>query len=100
MAGATLKYVWNNMADADKHITYSLADIQRYLQGGMNAREMHDLERAALEDPFLADALEGYREADMQQAPMHLTQIEKAIRQQNQKGKIVALPPTRSYFNW
>jgi TonB family protein len=34
-------------------------DIERYLQGKMSPAERHDLERRALEDPFLADALEG-----------------------------------------
>ncbi len=41
---------------------YSAADIQRYLQGKMSAAEMHAIEKAALDDPFLADALEGYRD--------------------------------------
>ena len=39
--------------------TYSATDIQKYLKGELSAREMHELEKAALEDPFLADALEG-----------------------------------------
>ena len=39
--------------------TYSAADIEKYLRGDLSPREMHDLENAALEDPFLADALEG-----------------------------------------
>lgn len=34
-------------------------DIERYLSGGMTPAEMHALEREALSDPFLADALEG-----------------------------------------
>lgn len=34
-------------------------DIERYLKGEMNADEMHALEKRALHDPFLADALEG-----------------------------------------
>jgi len=34
-------------------------DVQRYLNGELSAREMHDLEQQALDDPFLADALEG-----------------------------------------
>lgn len=41
-------------------MTYSASDLQRYLKGEMSAREMHNLEMAALEDPFLADALEGF----------------------------------------
>jgi outer membrane biosynthesis protein TonB len=34
-------------------------DIQRYLKGEMTPAEMHALEKKALSDPFLADALEG-----------------------------------------
>ena len=34
-------------------------DIERYLRGEMSPEEMHRFEKAALSDPFLADALEG-----------------------------------------
>lgn len=34
-------------------------DIERYLNGEMTPKEMHALEKKALSDPFLADALEG-----------------------------------------
>jgi TonB family protein len=34
-------------------------DIARYLSGRMSAAEMHALEKKALDDPFLADALSG-----------------------------------------
>lgn len=34
-------------------------DIKRYISGRMSAAEMHALERKALDDPFLADALYG-----------------------------------------
>ena len=48
------------MNNADKHIVHwSHADVQKYLNGELSAREMHDLEQQALDDPFLADALEG-----------------------------------------
>jgi hypothetical protein len=47
------------MSANDKYKHYSAADIQRYLQGDLSARDMQALEAAALEDPFLADALEG-----------------------------------------
>ena len=40
--------------------TYTAIDFARYHDGNMEAKEMHSLEKAALEDPFLADALEGY----------------------------------------
>lgn len=38
---------------------YSISDIQKYLRGELSAQEMRRLELAALEDPFLSDALEG-----------------------------------------
>jgi len=38
---------------------YSSADIQKYLEGKLSAAEMHAIEKAALDDPFLADAIEG-----------------------------------------
>lgn len=49
------------MEENDK-IYYTAADIDRYLRGKMTASEMHAMEKAALEDPFLADAIEGYGE--------------------------------------
>ena len=39
---------------------YNVHDFARYHSGTMPSDEMHALEKAALEDPFLADALDGY----------------------------------------
>src|SRR4051812_26825966 len=39
---------------------YKAADIAKYHSGGMSSAEMHRLEKAALDDPFLADALDGF----------------------------------------
>ena len=47
---------------------YTANDIERYYGGQLSAAEMHALERAALDDPFLADALEGYHHT---QTPAH-----------------------------
>jgi hypothetical protein len=48
------------MSESSKHISFSVSDIDRYHKGQMSAAERHALEKAALDDPFLADALEGY----------------------------------------
>ncbi|MBX2924610.1 MAG: carboxypeptidase-like regulatory domain-containing protein [Chitinophagaceae bacterium] len=49
------------MQGDNNHIkTYTAQDIDRYLNRQMSAAEMHALEKAALEDPFLAEAIEGY----------------------------------------
>ena len=42
---------------------YSAEEIRSYVLGQMNRDEMHAIEKAALEDPFLEDAIEGMREA-------------------------------------
>lgn len=48
------------MTGKDKHMPlYSSSDIEKYLSGELSDPEMHAMERAALDDPFLADALEG-----------------------------------------
>lgn len=70
------------MAAQDKHINFGAADFQRYHAGEMTATEMHALEKAALEDPFLADALEGYQftstaEADLEEISAKIPPAEK-----------------------
>ncbi len=43
-----------------KQNTFTANDIERYHRGELSSAEMHSLEKAALDDPMLADALEGY----------------------------------------
>ena len=84
------------MTDGNTHITYSFADIERYLTGSMTAKEMHDMERAALQDPFLADAIEGYRNADMKLADRHLNEITAAL-QKEEPAKVILMPKKKRY---
>ena len=63
--------------------TYTAIDFARYHSGNMETKEMHALEKAALEDPFLADALEGYMHTesateDMQHLKSMLAEKTKA----------------------
>ena len=85
------------MAEQHHHRNFSLADIERYLSGRMPAREMNELEKAALHDPFLADALEGYAQAPLALAHQHLNEITAALQQ---PGQVVALPPVSKRFPW
>lgn len=47
------------MMQSSKNNQFTARDIERYYSGEMSAPERHALEKAALDDPFLADALEG-----------------------------------------
>lgn len=42
--------------------TVSAEEIRKYLSGELSSKEAHRLEKMALDDPFLADALEGFAE--------------------------------------
>ena len=39
---------------------FTAADIEKYWNNKLSPVEMHEMEKAAMDDPFLADALEGY----------------------------------------
>src|SRR6516162_1476055 len=78
------------MAEPSSHIHYSFEDIQRYLQGKMTAAEMHAVEKAALQDPFLADAIEGFDLADPATAQQHLNEINASLIKEKKASKIVA----------
>ena len=67
------------MANNTTHINYTLVDIEKYLQGKMNALEMYAIEKAALQDPFLADAIEGFQEANLEISTKYLDTISEAI---------------------
>ncbi|MFY7963766.1 MAG: energy transducer TonB [Chitinophagaceae bacterium] len=86
------------MADKKEHIIYSKADIENYLQGNMSKDAMHSMERAALQDPFLADAIEGYSFADAVVSTNHLADIESLISLNKQDAKIVVLKKKREWL--
>ena len=48
------------MQEENNHILFTAEDIRKYHEGKLSPAQMHAMERASLEDPFLADALEGY----------------------------------------
>ena len=50
------------MSEHHNHINYSATDIEKYWKGELSAAQMHAMEKAAQEDPFLADAMDGYEE--------------------------------------
>ncbi|HEX6913912.1 MAG TPA: carboxypeptidase-like regulatory domain-containing protein, partial [Chitinophagaceae bacterium] len=83
-------------------IQYTVEDIRRYRKGLMSREEMHAFEKASMEDPFLADALEGYMEADMDLADRHLTELSKRVSaagEADRKGVVVSMPK-RSFGIW
>ncbi len=60
--------------------------IRKYLAGELDDKAMHALERQALDDPFLADALEGYAAYAPDQSA-HLADLEGRLGQRLEQGR-------------
>ncbi|MDB5198405.1 MAG: hypothetical protein JWO92_368 [Chitinophagaceae bacterium] len=68
---------------------YTAADFDRYHSGQMSEGEMHALEKAALQDPFLADALEGYAYTDA--ATKDITGLKEKLFSKKKKRNVFAI---------
>lgn len=66
-------------------------DINRYLSGKLSPSEMHELEKRALNDPFLADALEGASAVSREDLQEDLVSIQASLnkRVQGNDQKVV-----------
>lgn len=67
-------------------------DIARYLSGQMSAAEMHALEKKALDDPFLADALTGGESILSDEFAADVAALQEQIGQRTIKRATVAPP--------
>ena len=76
---------------------YTAQDIERYHTGKMSAAEMHSLEKEALDDPFLADALEGYKLTPTPAADAAYLQAKLAEKTTNRKAAVYAMERKRSF---
>jgi TonB family protein len=67
-------------------------DIERYKRGELSSAEMHKLERKALEDPFLADALEGVDSVSAHDLTMDLGLLRNQLNQRTKGGgKVISM---------
>src|SRR5580698_2937596 len=60
------------MSDEKNINHYSAEDIQNYVEGKLSVAEMHAIEKVALDDPFLADAIEGMENSIQQRGSASL----------------------------
>src|SRR5688572_18093945 len=84
------------MAKENEIKKFTAADIDRYHKGLLSQKERHDLEKAALDDPFLADALEGYATAGVHTVE-DIAELQQRLenRVSDQRSKIVPLPQNK-----
>jgi CarboxypepD_reg-like domain/Gram-negative bacterial TonB protein C-terminal len=76
---------------------YTAADFASYHAGTMPAQDMHALEKAALEDPFLSDALDGYVHTNTAMADIE-TLKGKLLPKEKDETKVVAIPSNKNWM--
>lgn len=75
---------------------YQLSRIHNYVTGLMSEKEMYDLERDALDDPFLQDALDGYKlQQGVDSQPLSILQQRLARRVADQSGH-----KSHRFYSW
>lgn len=77
---------------------YNAIDFARYHSGTMRPDEMHALERATLEDPFLADALDGYKYS--KDYEKELVEIRMRLEEKRMDQKIFTISSLSSGAWW
>jgi len=86
------------MASNNNIINYTAADIEKYHKGKLSTKEMHDLEKAALDDPFLADALEGYAVSGVNAAADIADLKQRLSEKLEEKAKVIPINSGRNNF--
>jgi len=87
------------VSDENKHKNYSAADIEKYHKGLLSPKEMHDLEKEALDDPFLADAIEGYANGSANMSS-DLAELKKRLKEKTEKAKVVGIAKPNTFKWW
>ena len=86
------------MSDKEKNIIYTARDIEQYLAGNLSPLQMHAMEKAALDDPFLAEALEGYEAVQNKEWNNQLVALREEITNKGKVAKVIPLHKSKS--NW
>jgi TonB family protein len=87
------------LSEEKKYKKYTAADIEKYHKGSLTPKEMNELEKAALDDPFLADALEGYA-ATATNILSDVSELKKKLEERVSDRKVISMVPPGSSFKW
>lgn len=87
------------MSTNHQHIIYTAEDIKRYLEGSMSSNEMHAMEKAALDDPLLADAIEGYAGAAEEDWSSVLAELKNKVITKEESAPVIDIKNS-THFKW
>ncbi len=80
------------------NIIYTAKDIEKYLSGNLSPMQMHAMEKAALDDPLLAEAMEGYEAVKGNRWDEQLVALRTAIADKGAVAKVIPLHKSKN--NW
>ncbi len=86
------------MNNKENDIIYNANDIQEYLSGKLTPLQMHAMEKAALDDPFLAEAIEGYEGLQHDDWKDQLAALKNEFAGEKNQAKVVAMHQRKN--NW
>lgn len=88
------------MPGKNKIKNFTAADIEKYHKNLLSPAERHDMEKAALEDSFLADALEGYAINDVNISG-DIAELKERLSEKIDSSKVIPfIPKNQSAFSW
>src|SRR5688500_2863897 len=94
------KKVFNGLMAHNHPIkNYSYHDIEKYHKGLLSPAEMHQLEKASLEDPLLAEAIEGYKSVQTD-AGADLTALKNRLSERISEKKSRTVVPFYKNTRW
>ena len=79
------------MNEEHKNIIYTAKDISCYIEGRLSAEQMHAMEKAALDDPFLAEAMEGYETLKEAGWRDQLSELHRRLSGKRKEAKVIPI---------
>jgi TonB family protein len=77
---------------------YTAEDIEKYFSGKLLPAQMHAMEKAALDDPFFAEAMEGYGAMKSDTWKKELIDIKEKFKERKDDDTLVV--PINKSFKW
>ena len=86
------------MSGEKKNIIYSSKDIEAYFTGQLSPSQRHAMEKDALDDAFLAEAMEGYEAMQGKSWTPMLTELHRYFEEERSPARVI--PLNRSTSKW
>ncbi len=79
------------MSENKNHMIYTAENIAKYFAGQLSPQDMYAFEKAALDDEFLADAMEGYGEMKNKNWENTLVNLKQKFATKNTSTKVIPM---------